>query len=297
MNKKIDRILNAVYLRGMLKLIDDKTVLKWRYKRVFNKKLDLENPKTFNEKLQWLKLNNRKPEYTKMVDKYEVKKYISSKIGEEYLIPTLGVYDKFEKIDFDKLPDRFVIKCTHDSGGIVICKDKNKLDLKAAKNKINSSLKRNYYWHGREWPYKNVKPRIIIEKYMEDPAQKELRDYKFSVFNGKVKCFAIHFDRFDGHNANWYDEKGNFLNISKSTSKSIPNKKLEIPKNLNKMIEIAEKLSKDIPFLRVDFYEVSGKIYFGELTFFPASGLGKFEPEEWDEKMGDWLKLPEKTNR
>lgn len=274
--------------------INDECYLRMYYEKVFHKELNLDNPETFNEKLQWLKLNNRKKIYTTMVDKYEAKEYVSKIIGKEYIIPTLGIYNKFNEINFDNLPNEFVIKCTHDSGGLVICKNKQKLDLQKVKSKINICLKKNYYYEGREWPYKNVKPRIIIEKYMEDRKTQEIRDYKFFCFNGKTKIFKIDFDRTKKHRANYYDIDGNLLKFGEEVCPPDFGKKIDMPINLKTMIEFAQKLSKNVPFLRVDFYEINGKIYFGELTFYPASGFGRFIPEEWDKKLGDMIKLPKK---
>ena len=274
-----------------INLFNDKTYLKIRYYATFKKNLNLQNPQTFNEKLQWLKLNDRKDIYTKMVDKYEAKSYVSKIIGNKYIIPTLGIYNNFDEIDFNKLPNQFVIKCTHDSGGLVIVTDKSKLDIEKSKKKINKSLKRNYYYPGREWPYKNVKPRIIIEKYMKDNSINDLMDYKFFCFNGKCKFFKIDFNRLTKHQANYYDTKGNILPFGEEICPPDFAKKLELPVNLKKMINLAEKLSQNITFLRVDFYEINGNIYFGELTFYPASGFGKFQPEEWDLKLGNLIDL------
>lgn len=255
--------------------LSDKKFIEYRFLSEMGYKLNLKNPKTFNEKLQWLKLYDRNPEYTKMVDKYEVREYIKEKIGEEYLIPLIGVYDKFDDIDFDKLPNQFVIKCNHDSGGLVICKDKNKLNISRARKKINKSLKRNYYYSGREWSYKNVKPKILIEKYMEDNVDKELIDYKLYAFNGKVDYVMVCFDRFNGGTKFIYFDRN--WNMKKTFSsdgiKYGDSVKLRKPKNLDKMFKFASILSKNIPFVRVDFYEVNGKLYFGELTFFPSSGF------------------------
>lgn len=282
-------------LKVISKILPDKIYLKLKFYIIFHKKLNLKSPTTYNEKLQWLKLYNRKKIYTQMVDKYEVKKYVANIIGEEYIIPTLGVYDKFDDIDFQKLPKQFVIKCTHDSGGLVICKDKDSFNYEQAKIKINKSLKNNYFYSGREWPYKNVKPRIIIEKYMEDMKTKELRDYKFFCFDGKVECFKIDFNRQTRHQANYYDKNGNLLKFGEEICPPDFTEKLELPINLRLMIELAEKLSKGIKFIRVDFYEMNEKAYFGELTFYPASGFGKFIPKEWDMKLGEWIKLPLKN--
>lgn len=292
----VDKSKRFSYLSmmGLLNWMSDEKYIKKRWETTFPEKLNLNDPKTFNEKLQWLKLYNRIPLYSTLVDKYKVKKYITEKIGKEYVIQTLGVWEKFDEIDFDSLPNQFVLKCTHDSGGLVICKDKQAFDKKNAKQKINRSLKKNYYYHGREWPYKNVKARIIAEQYMEDTETKELRDYKFFCFNGKVKCFKIDFDRATHHRANYYDENGSLLPFGEAVCPPDHSRNIKLPKELNKMIELAERLATDIPFVRVDFYDANGHIYFGEMTFYPASGFGKFIPEEWDYKLGEWLTLPGK---
>lgn len=281
--------------RGFFNKMSDETYLKLRYNCIMGRKLNLDNPVTYNEKLQWLKLYDRKPEYTKMVDKYEAKKYVADIIGEEYIIPTLGVWDTVDDIDFDALPKQFVLKCTHDSGGLVICKDKAELDIEETKNTLNHFLHRNFYSIHREWPYKNVKPRIIAEKYMEDESGYELKDYKFFCFNGKVNAMFIATDRnaetetcFD-----FFDCNFNHMPVINGH----PNTKKEIKKPLGfeKMIELAEKLSSGIPQVRIDFYDINGNIYFGEITFFHWSGLKKFEPEKYDKIFGDWITLPNKT--
>ena len=257
--------------------------------------LDLKEPKTFNEKLQWLKLYDRKPIYTVMVDKYEVKNYVAGIIGDKYIIPTLGVWNRFDEIDFTKLPDQFVLKCTHDSGGLVICRDKKKLDFAKAKKKITKSLKKNFYYVGREWPYKNVKPRIIAEEYMEDDVTHELRDYKFFTFNGVAKALFIATDRQtagEDTKFDFFDMDFKHLPFTNGHPNAdvVPAK----PETFAEMKELAEKLSKGIPHVRVDFYEVNGKAYFGELTFSHWSGFVPFEPPEWDKTFGDWIDLPEK---
>ncbi|MCM1113998.1 MAG: glycosyl transferase [Clostridium sp.] len=275
--------------------MSDKKYLELRYKYIIGKKLNLENPVTYNEKLQWLKLYDRKPEYTKMVDKYESKKYAADIIGEEYIIPTLGVWDNVNDIDFDALPNQFVLKCTHDSGGLVICKDKSTLDIENAKNTLEHFLHRNFYSIHREWPYKNVKPRIIAEEYMEDESGYELKDYKFFSFDGNVKAMFIATDRnaetetcFD-----FFDRDFNHLPVLNGHPNTT--KEIHKPVNYEKMIELAEKLSKNIPQVRIDFYNINGKIYFGEITFFHWSGLKKFEPEKYDKIFGDWITLPNKN--
>lgn len=287
---KIKKLI--VFLAGanILK-ISDKQFLKWNYEIKMNKRLDLENPQTFNEKLQWLKLYDRAPEYTKMVDKYEAKQYVANIIGQEYIIPTLGIYDRFEDINFENLPNQFVLKCTHDSGGLVICNDKTKVKIDEVKNKINDSLKKNYYYSGREWPYKNVKPRIIIEKYMVDESGKELKDYKIFNFNGIPKFIQVDFNRFKGHQRKIYsiDWKELDFNLVYSINKET---KINKPDNLKKVLELAKKISKNHPFLRTDFYIINDKIYFGEITFFPEAGFGKFVPEKWDKILGNMLELP-----
>ena len=297
--KIVECIKNPIYLviilsRKKIIKLSDESYLKLMFKYRLGKKLDLNNPQTFNEKLQWLKLNDRKDIYTTMVDKYEAKKYVASIIGEKYIIPTLGVYNKFEDIDFDTLPNQFVMKCTHDSGGVVIVKDKSKLDLNRVRQKIKKNLKQNFYYYGREWPYKNVKPRIIIEKYMEDNIYHELRDYKVYCFNGKCDYLMLCFDR--------YKDKTKFIFFDRdwSIKKEFTNDgikygdKLNIvkPKTIDKMFEFASILSKGIPFVRVDFYEVNGKCYFGELTFYPSSGFDTNRRKETDEFFSNQLIIP-----
>lgn len=276
--------------RELLDWLDDDTYLKLIYWQKIGKKLNLKNPTTFNEKLQWLKLHDHNAEYIKLVDKYEVKKIVKEIIGEEYIIPTLGVWENFEDIDFNQLPNQFVLKCTHDSGGIVICKNKSEFDLEYARKKINKSLNRNYYYHGREWPYKNVKPRIIAEQYMEETGEKELKDYKFMTFSGKVKCSFVCSERnTEGLKVDFFDLNWKRMPFTRHYPNS--NKYIEKPKNYDLMIKLSEKLAGNIPFVRVDFYEINGKIYFGEMTFYPGSGLEEFSPEEWDKKIGDMIDL------
>lgn len=286
------KIIFSLGMKGKLGFISDEKYLKLMYWANTGKKLNLDNPVTFNEKLQWLKLHDKKPEYSKMVDKYEAKKWVSERIGDEYIIPTLGVWDSFDEIDFEQLPKQFVLKCTHDSGGLVICKDKSTLDKTKAKKKIESSLKRNYFLVGREYPYKSVKPRIIAEKYMEDIATQELRDYKIFTFDGVAKALFIVSNRQEGKTtADYFDIDFKPLDFTWGYphSKVLPSK----PKSFDQMVKAAECLAKDTVELRVDFYEVNGKAYFGEMTFFDGSGFDTFNPEEWDEKFGSMIKLPE----
>lgn len=280
------------------KRLSDEKFLKLKYYAHMGKRLNLSTPRTFNEKLQWLKLNDRKPEYTVMVDKYAVKKYVSDRIGDQYIIPTLGVWDRPEDIDFESLPDQFVLKVTHDSGGLVICRDKATLDKEATIQKLHKSLQRDYYQVHREWPYKNVKRRIIAEKYMENGKDPDLSDYKFYCFGGEPKFLYVSRGLSDHSTAsisyvslNW--EKQPFKRNDFADFDVLPPK----PLNFDKMLDLSRQLSADIPFLRVDFYEINGLLYFGELTFFPGSGFTAFDPPEWDHKIGEWITLPIKELR
>lgn len=279
-------LLNATPLK---KIMPDKFVIKNLYRTRIGKKLNLKNPTTFNEKLQWLKLYNRNPEYSKIVDKVTFKDYIKEKLGEGYTVQTLGVWEKFDDIDFDKLPDKFVLKCNHDSGGLIICKDKSKLDIKAAKEKIERCMKRNYFWVSREWPYKNVKPCILAEEYLDLP--EGLVEYKVLSFNGEAKvidvCMGV------AHTMNrtntFFDRSWSRLPIQTL----LPNEKgdIEAPEELPKMLELADKLSQGIPQVRVDFYVYNGRIYIGEMTFFHNTGMCKINPDEWDYKLGEYIDL------
>ena len=276
-----------------LKIVPDRLFLKLKYFYFFKRRLNFKTPQTFNEKINWLKLYDRNPKYTNLVDKYEVKKYVASKIGNKYVISTLDVYERFDDIDFNKLPKQFVIKCTHDSGGLVICKDKKKLDTEKARQKIEKSLKNNYYYHAREWPYKNVKPRIIVEEYKEDKKDGELRDYKFFCFNGEPKFMFVATNRF-GEGDTYFD----FFDMDYKHmpfTQGHPNAPVmpKKPKNFEKMQKLAKRLSEDIPFVRVDFYDVNGEIFFGELTFSHFSGMMPIVPDEWDYKLGDLIALEE----
>jgi hypothetical protein len=273
--------------------LSDEEFIRKKFRVSMGREINFNNPKTFNEKLQWIKLHDRKSIYTTMVDKYASKKLVANQIGSEHIIPLLGVWEHFDDIDFDKLPQQFVLKCTHDSGCVIIVKDKELFDIKLAKKKLERSLRRNYYMMAREWPYKNVPRRIIAEKYVVDSEKNELRDYKFFCFNGKVKCFKIDWDRFKNHKANYYDCDCKPLYFREKAYPFDYECGIDMPRHLKDMISFAEIFSKDIPFVRVDFYEVNGQVYFGEFTFFPTGGFGPFIPEEWDEKLGDWLTLPE----
>ena len=271
------------------RFMSDKAYLKFRYKKIFGKKLNLKNPQTFNEKLQWLKLYDRKPIYTTMVDKYAVKKYVADIIGDEYIIPTLGVWDKFDDIDFDKLPNQFVLKCTHDSGGLVIIKDKSTFDKVKAKKTIEKALKTKFYLAGRERPYKNVPRKIIAEQYMEDSETQELRDYKVLCFNGEPKLIQIHDGRYTNHTKDTDDCDWNRLDMVHGSPMS--DKIIEKPSFLENMLKLTKILAKDLAHVRIDWYFVNNKLYFGEITFYVASGFTKFQPQKWDYELGSWIKI------
>lgn len=289
------RKIIAATLTRIAPIFPDKLYLKMLFRLRMGYKLNLDNPQTFSEKLQWLKLYNRKPEYTQMVDKVEAKKYVAGIIGEEYIIPTLGVWNSVDEIDFAKLPNQFVLKCTHDSGGIVICSDKTKLNIRAAKAKLRKGLKKNYYYQNREWPYKNITPRIIGEEYMVDESGYELKDYKFFCFDGEPKALFIATDRGKANEEtkfDFFDMDFNHLPFTNGHPNS-PRPVMK-PKSFEEMKLLAAKLSEGMPHARIDFYDINGKVYFGEITFFHWSGTMPFDPIEWDYKFGEWIKLPKK---
>lgn len=293
-NLKNPRGLAIKVLQWISPLIkSNKTYLKMRFRLFMGVWPNLDNPSTFNEKLNWMKLYYHLPIFTKLVDKYEVKPIVSKLIGEEHVIHTLGVWDRVDEIDFDSLPDKFVLKCTHDSGGLIVCKDKLKLDVQAAKQKLHRALKTNYYNISREWGYKYVKPRIIAEEYMEDCVTHSLDDYKFFCFNGKAKVMFVGTDRSTDVKFDFFDQYGKHLDILNGH----PQAKVApiLPPTFSKMVELAELLSTGYPYMRVDLYDVDGRIYFGEYTLYHFGGTMPFSPAIWDEKMGDWIELPPKT--
>lgn len=274
-------------------LFPDKLYLTLLFRFKMGYWMDWKNPKTFSEKLQWLKLYDRNPEYAQMVDKYTVKEYVAKIIGEEYIIPTLGVWDKFEDIYFDNLPNQFVLKTTHGGGGsgVVICKDKTKFNLDDCKKRINRSMKQNIYKSLREWPYKNIKPRIIAEEYIGTGGD-YIKDYKLFCFNGEPKAILIANGRFVEPETyfDYFDMDFNHFPFKQGG----PNyhSKIDVPPLFNEMKDIAKKLSKGFAHVRIDLYEFKGKLKFGEITFFDSSGFEKFDPEDWAVIFGDWIKLP-----
>ena len=286
--------MGSVLLHRFDRLIkNDALYLKMEYYFQTGRRLNLNNPKSYNEKLQWLKIHDRKPEYTQMVDKAGVKDYIAKTIGEQYVIPTLGIWKHFDDIDFTTLPEKFVLKCTHDSGGLVICKDKKTLDKVSAKKKIEKCLKKNYFYGTREWPYKDVKPRIIAEPLLEQANGEEICDYKVMCFNGKAKLIELHMNRHsDHHTQDFYDVNWQKTEISQGKGYGgCSDIEVSKPSCLNEMLRLSETLTKDMAHCRVDWYVVNGHLYFGELTFFDGSGFDLFDRYEDDLLLGSWINL------
>lgn len=271
---------------------NDKTYLSVVFFLKMKDRMHWNNPMTFNEKLQWLKLYDRKPVYTRIVDKDAVKEYVAERIGKEYVIRTIGVYDTPQDIDFSGLPDRFVLKTTHGGGGcgVVVCKDRNRLDERSVQEKLQKSMDSDIYTSYREWPYKDVPRKIIAEEFVETE-DGDLRDYKFFCFNGEPRFLKVDFGRFTEHHANYYDLEWNLLPFEETDFPRVPDHKENKPENFEKMIELARLLAHGHRFIRVDLYNVNGKIYFGELTLYPASGFGTFSPAEWDRKIGDMMRV------
>lgn len=280
--------------KGVYDNMQDEALLNRKYEAIFGKRLNLDNPQTFNEKLQWLKLYDRNPEYTIMVDKYKVRDYIKEKIGEEYLIPLIGVWDNPDDIDFDALPDKFVLKCNHNSGlGMCICKDKSKLNIENVKSELKKGLAQDYYLTGREWPYKNVPRKIIAEKYMTDTSDSsDFTDYKFFCFNGYVDCVMVCLERSSGDTKFYFFDRNWNIKRLNTRGKNAPDGfTISKPSQMDKMFEIAAKLSKGLPFVRIDLYQSNDHIYFGEITFFPDSGFDANLLPETDKYFGNLIHL------
>lgn len=299
MIEKIKRGLNNPYpfllrcIRPFARIIPEVPYLKIIFYLSLKYKLNLKNPQSFNEKLQWLKLHDRKSEYINLVDKYEAKNILAKKYGTEFIIPTIGLYNNFNQINIDMLPSQFVIKTTHQSGGVVVCTDKKKFDIEKAKCIINRKLRKNLYYWGLEWPYKYVKPRIIIEEYIGTDS--DLKDYKLMCFNGKVRCTFVCSNRNKNLNIDFFDINWNHLPFERHYPAS--NTMINKPINYNKMISIAEDISKNMRFVRVDFYEVESRLYIGEITFYPGCGLEEFTPQKWDYILGSWINLNYNENK
>lgn len=287
-------VWSLMNIKLLNKMFSDESYLKIIYHLYFGRPLNLKNPKRFTEKIQWLKIYGRTPINVVMADKYAVKEYIREHIGEQYVIPLLGVWDRPEDIDFSKLPERFVIKCNHNSGtGMYICRDKSQLDEKVVRKEIQKGLRQDYFLGSREYAYKDIPKKIIAEKYMEDNETKELRDYKFFCFDGEPRVFFIALGRLQGEDSvtfDFFDMDYNHLPFTNGH----PNAKVppQKPKCFEEMKQLATKLSKGMPHVRIDFYEVNGHVFFGEFTFSHWGGLVPFNPEEWDYKLGEMISLP-----
>lgn len=277
---------------GIYKSLPDDKYLKRKFKLRTGYELDLEKPRSFNEKIQWLKLNDRSPRYVTLVDKFLVKDFVAATIGGKYVIPTIDSWDSADSVDFNRLPREFVIKCNHNSGkGIYICRDKETINEGKVRKGLAKALSEDYYIYNREWPYKNVKRRVLAEELLKENGGGELKDYKLMCFNGKVRCSFVCSDRFtkDGLKVTFFDRDWNVMPFERHYPKST--KEIRKPKNYELMVGLAEKLAEGICFVRVDFYEVCGRVYFGEMTFYPGSGFEEFTPREWDYKMGEWLDI------
>lgn len=279
------------------RLYADRVTIEELWNRCMDYELNLDNPRTFNEKMQWLKLYFRDPLYTILADKYESKKWISSNIGQQYVVPILGVFRTFDEINFDELPNQFVLKCNHDCGSVIVCKDKSKFDIFKAKQKLEKHLSMDFFLPYREWCYKDIPRRIICEQYMQNEGNAELTDYKFFCFNGIPKFLYVSYGL-----SHWEKAFINYMNLDWTPApfhrpdfpafKEIPPK----PSKFDEMLEISKEISALFPFVRVDFYQINDQIYISELTFYPGAGLDKFIPEIWDTKIGDMLILPSKKN-
>lgn len=274
-------------------ILSPKMYIRWRFKQKNGYPLNLSNPKTFCEKIQWLKFNNIRPDFTKLVDKIDAKEYASSIIGSDYIIPTIGVWDNISDIDWDSLPNSFVIKVTNDSGGIVICRDKSKLDIDSVKRKL-SKRSSDYSKNTFEYPYKHLVSRIIVEQLMTNGTDLELKDYKFYCFNGRAEYCQVIADRTVDETIDFFDRKWvhqPFIGLNPNVHHAIND--VSAPTHYDEMLNIADKIATSVnhPFVRVDLYNVNGKIYFGEITFFPSSGFGHIHPIEWDRKLGDMIIL------
>ena len=303
MFKKVKRYLKDPYfalgcdmIKKCPKLMSDRFFIETKWRLTMDYPLNLDNPKTFNEKLQWLKLYDHNPLYTTLVDKIKVKEWVAERIGSEYIIPTLAIWDRAEDIDISNLPNQFVLKCNHDSGSVVICRDKTTFDLDAAKAKLSEGLKFNFFYQEREWPYKNVKPKVFAEAYIEDSSCADLPDYKFFSFAGITKALFIATERQNEKKEtrfDFFDRQFKHIDVTNGhpNADTMPKK----PELFEQMVTLADKLSEGIPEVRVDFYEVNGQAYFGEMTFYHWGGMVPFKPNEVDENWGEWIELPTTT--
>lgn len=286
--------MSGLSRRGLLNFVPDALFLRLQYYLKLGRRLNLAQPSLYNEKLQWLKLHDHRPEYCTYVDKLAVRDYVAAKAGEKYLIPLIAACERVDQIDWDALPQRFVIKCTHGSSSNIICADKSQLDVAAAKSKLEGWMQRNWFWLSREWPYKNVRPRIIVEKFMGGADGSVPYDYKLMCFDGEPRYIVVDADRYTGHTRNYYDTSW----VKQPMRNRHPNCAHEIPRppQLEEMLDVARKLSQGIPHVRIDLYVVDGAVYFGEMTFFHGFGMEVFEPRAFEQHMGDLISLPGKEN-
>ena len=284
-----------------MSFLSDEVFIKAVFKMRVGYRLNLDNPQTYNEKLQWIKLYDRDPRYTIMVDKVKVRDLISKTIGDQYLIPCIGVWNSEEEIDFESLPEQFVLKCNHNSGiGMCICKDKSELDIPKVKAELRKGLNQEYFYHSREWPYKNVPKRIIGEKYMVDESGEELKDYKVMCFNGEPKLIELHMGRFTDHQSqDFYDTEWNKTKMTQGGLSLYGGTEVVMPKpeTLDEMLSLSRILSQGIPHVRVDWYSINDRLYFGELTFFDGSGFDPYDNPEDDLLLGSWIKLPDRKKQ
>lgn len=276
------------FIQSLMRFIPDRNYIELKYYYKTGKRIDWNNIQSFNEKMQWLKLYDRKPEYTTLVDKLQAKEYVSRIMGNQYIIPTIGVWDSIEDIDWNTLPEKFVLKTNHDSGGVCICNDKSTFNVEFAKKKLKHHLKHNYYYYGREWPYKYVKRKVFAEQYIYDDKCADINDYKVFTFNGIPRLIQVDFDRFNNHKRNIYDVDWKYQEFELEYP-THPEVFIERPANLQMMLNMAKNLSGNIPFSRIDYYEVNKTLYFGEITLYPGSGFELFRPSEWDIKLGEYF--------
>lgn len=289
MNSFYEKVLNYI-VNHFGKLLPDRLLIQIRYRVIFHMHLHLKNPQTFNEKIQWLKLNDHNVLYHKMADKYEVREFVKERIGEQYLIPLLGHWETAEKIDFSTLPEQFVLKCTHDSQSIIICREKSKLNEEYVRSQLQKALDTDYSILGREWAYKGIRPTVVAEKLLVDESGYDLKDYKVFCFNGIPRFIQVDYDRFNGHKRRLYTTEWDIMPV-KITYWDDPAFELKKPKFLDELLMVSKKLSADVPFLRVDCYITDKQIYFGELTFYPGCGFEPITPYSYDELWGEWLDI------
>lgn len=288
----------ALSLKNNLRFIPDKAYMRMYFKVKLHYEPDFEHPRTFNEKLQWYKLHYHNPDLTMLADKYGVRSFVERRVGSEYLVPLYGVYGSVDEIDFDRLPEKFVVKCTHDSQSTFVCTDKAKFDFKEVKKRLGVAMRRNWYWQGREWAYKDIKPRVVAEAYLDEPGRETPTDYKFYCFDGKAALVQTDADRFTNHDMQYFtpdwERRGD---IDHEVSDHKPAEK---PENYELMLGLAEKLAAGFPHVRVDWYNITGKPYFGEMTFYTGGGYDPFyaleeQPDRLDRELGELFVLPEES--